>query len=318
MKPRPSYLRVVITARCSLACAYCHREGDTAGEAAGGLSTPELGELLALAAERGVRKLKFLGGEPLLRADLPALTARLRAAAPALDISMITSGSAPVERLAACFQAGLSRANLSIHGHAPAAFQERTGRGPAAWRQRERCLDLLLAQGRALKLNYVWRGPRDDEDLRGLLDRAAGLPVAVGLLDDLGQDLGPAAILETLHRLRGPAAERFVETDPDSLDTLRLRWADGLLVEVKDQHLGQLAPWASCGSCPVRARCREGIFALRLTHEGRLQPCMDRPELGVDLRAALRQGGREAAASRWLEAVETWTAPAADPLRRVA
>lgn len=311
MNGLPSYLRVVVTARCSLACTYCHQEGDPATEQAVGMDGPTLATLLHVAVQQGIRKLKFLGGEPLLRADLPDQIARLRADWPDLDLSLITAGAVDVRRLEACFDAGLSRANMSVHGYSRAAFEARTGRGAAALKRRDAVLERLLAGGRPLKLNFVWRGPGDDADLAALLDRAAGWPVVVGVLDELSDpDLGPAAVRAAVERLRGPARRAVPEPDPHSLPTLRLEWDDGLRVEVKDHHLGEVAPWRSCTRCPARPRCREGIHALRLSHDGWLRPCMDRPDLGVDLGHALRQGGAAGAHLAWGRAVRTWAHPA--------
>ncbi len=294
-----AYLRVVVTARCTLACTYCHAEGDLAvDDAAGGLPRAQLVPLLAAGLANGVRKLKFLGGEPLLRKDLPDVIRDLRALSPDLDISLITAGAVDVARLDACFAAGLSRANLSIHGWSPEAFAERTHR-PHAFGLRARVLERLLAEGRFLKLNYVWRGPRDDADLAGLLAWAAGRPVVVGLLDELSLGLGAAPLRDALARLRGPWADARPEPDPASLPTERLSWDDGLVVEVKDHRLGDIAPWKACAACPKRARCGEGIHAVRLSHTGVLRPCMDRTDLGVDLRAALSTGGAAAASEAW-------------------
>ena len=92
----PSYLRVIVNARCSLACGYCHQEGDPSSTAAGGLPLEVLAGLSLASLQVGVRKLKLLGGEPLLRPDLPALIASLRAADPVLDISLITGGAIPL------------------------------------------------------------------------------------------------------------------------------------------------------------------------------------------------------------------------------
>ena len=86
-------------------------------------------------------------------------------------------------------------------------------------------------------------------------------------------------------------ADSRPEPDPASLPTERLSWGDGLVVEVKDHRLGDVAPWKACTGCPKRARCGEGIHAVRLSHTGVLRPCMDRPDLGVDLRAASTSGG---------------------------
>ena len=297
------YLRVVVTARCSLACAYCHAEGDwAAAGTAGGLPLAELAPMLRAAVAAGVRKVKLLGGEPLLRPDLPEIVRTLLAADPTLDVSLITAGAVPVARLDAAFAAGLTRANLSIHGWEPEEFAARTRR-PAGHAMREKVLARLLEHGRFLKLNYVYRGPDDEADLGAFLAWAASRSVTVGLLDDLGRDIGPGKLLEALARVRGPWAEATDEPDPYSLPTLILRWRDGLRVEVKNQRLGDVSPWNACVGCPQRARCGEGIHAVRLTHEGRLRPCMDRTELGVDLRAAFAAGGERGVLAAWTQFV---------------
>jgi uncharacterized radical SAM superfamily Fe-S cluster-containing enzyme len=67
----PTYLRVIVNAVCPLACSFCHREGDPAVEGRErGLGTGEWIEVLTGAVDAGVRKVKLLGGEPLLRTDL--------------------------------------------------------------------------------------------------------------------------------------------------------------------------------------------------------------------------------------------------------
>ncbi len=298
---RPTYLRVVLTTACTLDCTYCHGEGlDRAAHRGERLSAAEVAELVLAGAEQGVRKVKFLGGEPLLRRDLPEILRRVRAGGPDLDLSIITGATVDPAQLDAAFAAGLDRANLTIHGWTLEAFTARTRRDRAAWELRRRFVARLLAHGRPAKLNTVWRGPEDDADLAALLDEVARWPVVVGLLDDLGRDgLGPEALVGTLIRLRGLPASVGTDADPHSLDTLRLRWADGLEVEIKHRHLGALAPWRACAACPVRDRCREGIFAVRLDAAGVLRPCMDRPDLGLPLLPVLRAGGRAAAARAW-------------------
>lgn len=293
----PRYLRVVVTPRCSLGCSYCHMEGDPARGAP--RSVDFLAAVARHAAGVGVDKIKLLGGEPLLRPDLGALVGALRSAAPSADLSLITAGVAPADRLPAAFAAGLDRANLSVHGWSVAHFAHKARRGPEAHRRRQETLAWLLAQGRPTKLNYVYGGPADEADLDAFLTWAAPRPVVAAVLDDLGQDLGPAVVLDVLRRLRGAPATTRIEPDPRSLPTLRLTWADGLEVEVKHQQLGAQAPWGACAACPVRARCREGIDALRLTHDGWLRPCLDRPDLGVDLATAWARDGEGGLADAW-------------------
>src|SRR5580658_4734982 len=60
IEPRtPTYLRVVVTTRCPLSCAYCHMEGDPAVPGmAGGLQVGQWMDLLNAGLDNGVRKLK--------------------------------------------------------------------------------------------------------------------------------------------------------------------------------------------------------------------------------------------------------------------
>jgi len=293
----PSYLRVIVTTRCTMRCAYCHAEGDFSSDH-DDLTTDELTDAVRVALARGVRKVKFLGGEPLLRPDLPEVVRRLRADDPTVDLSVITAGAVPVRALHALFHAGLSRCNLSIHGFGEEAFARRS-RHPKLRGLRDAVLEALLAAGRPLKLNYVYGGPADEADLQQLLSFAAGRPVVVNVLDDLGRpELSHHTLCSVLERLRGAPARRELEPDPHSLPTTHLYWADGLRVEIKDQRLGEHAPFRSCASCPEREGCREGIFALRLDHRGELRPCL-RPGQTLDLRASLRSSGREGAARAW-------------------
>jgi len=296
----PTYLRVVVTTACPLSCAYCHAEGDwqRAG-ASRGLPTPLLEHCLAVAADAGIRKFKFLGGEPLVRRDLPAIVRSLRARRPDADLSVITSGTPGLALTQAqtLFAAGLDRMNLSIHGWTPAALARRGGNESAHARRRE-LLTWLIDVGRPLKLNYVV-GVDDVDDVRAFLDWAAEQRVVVNLLDDLNDPRASAdALMTQLRRWRGPSDASWQDEDPDSLPTTRLRWRDGLVVEIKTSRLGDVAPWTSCATCAVRGRCREGIFALRLTHDGRLQSCLDRPDLSLPL-ADLVQEDPALALARW-------------------
>lgn len=292
---RPTYLRVEVTTSCPLRCTFCHAEGNGAAAPARALDKGQLVAGVLAAARAGVRKIKFLGGEPLVRVDLPEIVGAVRRAVPDADLSMITSGVGPTTRLQALFDAGLDRANLSIHGHGLDAFKERGG-SLAKLALRDANLRLLVALGRPLKLNYVYRGTHDDADLAGLLAWASDQSVVVGVLDELGDpNTGPATIVAALRRLRGDDYDVVAVPDLMSLPTTELRWRDGLRVEVKTSQLGVVAPWRACVDCPARQRCREGIFAIRLTPDGWLQPCMDRPDWRVPLHTWLVDGDAAAA-----------------------
>lgn len=295
---RPSYLRVVATTRCNYQCSYCHMEGDPhQSGSAYELDGQLLSDCLTVMARAGMAKIKFLGGEPLLRRDLPEVVTKLRAVAPQADLSIITAGAVPARLHQQLFEAGLDRINVSIHGFGPEAFALRNP-NPKQHARRQDFLTSLLLTERPVKLNYVYSGPADDEDLMGLLRWASARRVLVNILNNLeDQALGPAHIMDWLIERFGHPNAATTDHDPHSLDTVHLSWSTGLKVEVKVLQLGTIKPWASCWSCPVQERCREGIFAMRLTHDGMLVPCMDRPDLGMALAATVKVCGVDYAAA---------------------
>ncbi len=302
--PRATYVRAVITARCPLQCSYCHMEGDPAHpDSLPGLAASTWIDLFHVALDCGARKLKLVGGEPLLRADVPEILGSVRARDAAVDISVITSGCLPRTAVERCFDAGLSRCNVTMHGFREADFALRGG-SSRQHRLRTEFIEAVLSRGRPTKINYVYTGTPCEEDLTALLSWASTRPCVVAVLDDLARpDLDHRTVFDVLERLAGAPVSRWEEPDPHSLPTSRLRLASGVVVEIKDRRLGDAAPWASCAVCLRRPICREGILALRLTHTGVLRPCMDRSDLGVALVPPLLEGGRAAARAVWRE----WT-----------
>jgi hypothetical protein len=66
----------------------------------------------------------------------------------------------------------------------------------------------------------------------------------------------------------------------------------------RKKHVRSRSAGGYLHSCPARARCREGIFAIRITPAGLLQPCMDRPDWTVPLVDWVRTDGETGAATR--------------------
>ncbi len=304
MSRRPTYLRVVAWAGCPLRCPYCHREGDPRVHSGlGALDLDTLCACIEVCARAGVHKIKLLGGEPLLRPDLPELVGRLRTVAPDADLSIVTSGTAGVARAAQALDRGLDRINLSIHGWTEAAHTWRGGNARTL-ASRAALLELLAQRGLRPKLNYVYTGPDDDVDLRELARWWRDQRALLSLLDNLDDPTAsPSTIEATISRVLGPWIQEYQEDDPHSLPAKRLVFASGAEVEVKSSHLRDLAPWRACASCPSRVQCREGTFALRLNADGTLQACMYRPDLALDLAHHVRRDQEHAAVAlnRWLE-----------------
>lgn len=85
-------LRLSLTESCNLRCCYC-RPQEPAALPPQELTDAELLHLVQLFAACGIDTLRLTGGEPLLRAGVPQLTARLKAVPGIRKVTLTTNGT---------------------------------------------------------------------------------------------------------------------------------------------------------------------------------------------------------------------------------
>jgi len=108
-------IRVSLTDRCNFDCVYCHNEGlgDTRGPMdpqEEELTADEVVRVLEVVSEFGVEKVKFTGGEPMLRKDIEEI---IRRTPDGMEVSMTTNGTFLPGRAEGLVDAGLERVNVS-------------------------------------------------------------------------------------------------------------------------------------------------------------------------------------------------------------
>ncbi len=103
-------LRISITKKCNLKCIYCHQEGENQMPAQE--MTPwTIARIVTAATELGVDKVKFSGGEPLMREDFEEILVGL----PDLkNTSATTNGVLLSHRAISLADSGLDRVNVSL------------------------------------------------------------------------------------------------------------------------------------------------------------------------------------------------------------
>jgi len=158
-------LRVSLTDRCNLRCAYCMPpEGLDWLPAPQVLTGEEIIRLIRIGVTSlGIREVRFTGGEPLLRRELESIIARTAALTPRPDISLTTNGIGLARRAVALREAGLDRINVSLDTLRPEVFRKLA--------RRDRLPDVLSGMAAAasagltpVKVNAVlMRGLNDDE-----------------------------------------------------------------------------------------------------------------------------------------------------------
>jgi len=277
-------LRVSVTDRCNLRCAYCMPEAEYVWLPRQDLlSFEELSRLVDAFLAVGVEELRLTGGEPLLRRDLPELVRILRAKPGLRDLALTTNGVLLAEQAAALKAAGLDRLTISLDTLDRTRFQQLT-RGDELARV-VAGIDAAGAAGfRGTKLNsVVMRGVNDDE-LVALLAFARERGLELRFIEYM--DVGGAThwrredvvareeILAGIERDIGTV--RALASDP-SAPAERFR--------LDDAHAGQVFGVIASTTAPFCRACDRS----RVTADGRWYSCLYAPS-GTDLRAPLRAG----------------------------
>lgn len=157
-----TYLRLSLTERCTLKCAYCRAaEGECPKKAE--LTREEFLRVTRAFAAVGVKKVRLTGGEPMLRRDLLEIISGIRAIPGIEEITMTTNGQHLPGMSRALKEAGLGRLNISLDSLKSERYAAITGGGSL-----ERVLtgieESYAAGFTPIKLNVVLlRGQNDDE-----------------------------------------------------------------------------------------------------------------------------------------------------------
>lgn len=116
-------LRISLTNRCNLKCIYCHREGETR-DIKIEMDVGTVSNIVKASKAFGVNKVKFSGGEPLIRDDFEKIIEAL----PRLkDISATTNGIFLSKRAHSLADSGLDRINISLPSLSPEKYRQITG-----------------------------------------------------------------------------------------------------------------------------------------------------------------------------------------------
>ncbi|WP_245589992.1 GTP 3',8-cyclase MoaA [Desulfonatronum lacustre] len=263
-----NYLRLSITDRCNLRCLYCRSSCAALKMLPHDqmLSYEESLELIAVASELNISKVRLTGGEPFIRKNFLHFLEQILQRHPHLDMRLTTNATLLSGKIPALKEIGIQGLNISLDTLDRQKFQRITGRD--FFLQVRGAIDQCLEHGLRVKINVVaLKGVNDDE-----------LPDFVRLAERLPLDL---RFIEFM-----PMGEQTVWT-PDQLWTAAeiLREAGTIArlvpVEGRDKRkgparmfslaegkgrIGVISPLSShfCGQCN----------RLRITPDGRLRTCL--------------------------------------------
>ncbi|EEY04535.1 GTP 3',8-cyclase MoaA [Brucella neotomae] len=276
-----TYLRVSVTDRCDFRCTYCMAEHMTFLPKKDLLTLEELDRLCSVFIEKGVRKLRLTGGEPLVRKNIMHLVGNLsrHLKSGALDELALTTNGSQLARFAGeLADCGVRRINVSLDTLNPEKFRTIT-----RWGDLSRVLEGIDAAQKAgihVKINAVALKDFNDAEIPELIRWAHGRGMDVTLIETM--PMGEIEFDRTdqylpLSQVRADLASQFTLADIPYRTGGPARY---VTISETGGRLGFITPMTHnfCESCN----------RVRLTCTGMLYMCLGQND-DADLRKALRE-----------------------------
>ncbi len=278
-------IRVSVTEDCNLRCFYCHREGEWHRHIE--YMTPEeIERILRVARDLGIRKVKFTGGEPLVRDDIVEI---VRRAAPLMDrdVSLTTNGTLLAKYAEDLKEAGLMRANISLDTLDREKYRRITG------------LDLLSdaiegvyaatnAGLHPVKLNMVLLKGINEDEIEDLIRFSADSGAILQIIElETPVEKEQTSFFRKYH-VNPKFIEEHLEKMADEIqyNELHRRKRFRFKVDGKVAEVEIVRPMHNSEFCMYCTR-------IRLTSDGKLKPCLLRNDNLVDILTPLRNGASD-------------------------
>ena len=285
-------LRISVTDRCNFRCVYCMPRDVFGADYeflphAEVLSFEEIVRLARVFHALGTEKIRLTGGEPLLRRGIDRLVALLRAALPAVDLTLTTNGSALKAQARALKAAGLDRITVSLDSLDDATFRRMNDADFPVAKVLEG-IDAAAAAGLSpIKVNMVVKRGVNDGEVVDVARHFRGTGHVVRFIEfmDVGStngwrmdDVLPSA--EVVRRIGARFPLAPVQAQYGGEVAERWRYLDG------QGEIGVISSVteAFCSTC-TRAR---------LSTDGHLYTCLF-AQRGYDLKSLVRNGASDAA-----------------------
>lgn len=273
------YLRISVTDKCNLRCQYCMpKQGVAFMPHEDVLTLEEIYRVVRIMESLGVRKVRFTGGEPLVRKNLVKLIGDVNSLAGISDIAMTTNGVFLKEHIDALKQAGLKRVNISLDTCDREVFERITGYDGLDCVMES--IDAALDQGMRVKLNCVPCRELNEPEIVPLAKLAQKKSVDVRFIELMpigcGKDfhgMPSKEILERLEQQYGAAKKEQPEGKSETAQYYRFAGFCG--------RIGFISPMSHqfCGECN----------RVRLTVDGQLKLCLHYDN-SLALKPLLRKG----------------------------
>ena len=259
-------LRISVTNRCNQNCIYCHNEGEVGRGGSSEVDSDTISRVVTAASSFGVSKVKFSGGEPLLRKDFVDIISSLP---PIGEISATTNGTMLSDYAARLSDAGLDRVNISMDTLNEEKYKFITGSQKGVLSKVLEGIECAIDSDLTpVKLNMVILRGINDSEIADMIEFVKARPLILQIIELMDFKNIPEYQFDMVQ------IEDVLKSQSDSVVVREMHhrkkyFVDGAEVEI-------VRPVDNSEFC---ANCTR----LRLTSDGKLKPCLLSNEGLVDV-----------------------------------
>lgn len=256
------YLRVSVTDRCNLRCAYCMPDRPFEWtEHNKILSFENIFSFVKIAIDNGIEKIRITGGEPLVRKGVENFVGLISKYAPNIDLAMTSNGVLLAQKAEILKQNGLKRVNISLDTLKPEIFEKISKRNLLD--EVLKGIDKAVEVGFKVKLNCVVVRGINENEISEILNFGISKNAEVRFIEfmqnshalDAVKCIGANEILEILSRDFKISPLKKDPHSPSSLFLANDKYRFGIISPHGEEF---------CKSCN----------RIRLSAEGLLIPCL--------------------------------------------
>ncbi|MCY6369198.1 GTP 3',8-cyclase MoaA [Clostridium ganghwense] len=261
------YLRISLTDKCNLRCIYCMPEKGVEKKCHNEvMKCEEITKIVKAAANLGIKKIRYTGGEPLIFKGIEELVYNTAQTPGIRDIGITTNGILLNDLIHDLKQAGLKRLNISLDTLKEDKFKKITRYGDLnkVLRGIEKCLSLGLTP---LKINTVLLKGINDDEIGDFINLTKELPIHVRFIE-----LMPIGEGVKFYKKSAMTSDEVLERFPNLIPIKSLETSTAELYRLKDAKgkVGFISPL----SCKFCRDCNK----IRITSEGMIKPCLHSQE----------------------------------------
>jgi cyclic pyranopterin phosphate synthase len=301
-------LRVSLTPRCNIACWFCHNEGDVPPPLTRHdrsrqprprqLDAENYLTLIDALIEAGLKRVYFTGGEPLTSPMARPVLEGLREPQPDTSYTLITNGTRIRTHRAWLSRTHLDKVKVSLHYFSDESLRAIAGTRIGIGTVLEG-IEAARETFERVELNTLLQ-KENAHEVQQILNFALERRLPVQFIELVGTDFNADRTGSAVPADDIVAYLRTLTTDEHTEvagvgQGRRVFRVDGIEIDVIHRDLGRYHV-GQCGTCPLRAKCVEGFWALRADHNGGVQPCLLRDDLRLDVKDLLADPARLAQA----------------------